>query len=110
VQAMVVAEPGRASTPLSSYFDSGELMRNPLSTASDAEIVSREHLVRLLLEQIERTFNTEGQVQALQQVAAMLRSLDQPALRGLVYRQGLQGEDELVEPEADGESTSEAKE
>jgi hypothetical protein len=76
-------------------------MEHPLSKASEADIISREHLVRLLVEQIERTFATNGRDQALQQVAAMLRSLDEPALRALVYAQGLQDEDELTEPEGD---------
>jgi precorrin-6B methylase 1 len=65
----------------------------------EADVISREHLVRLLLEQIERTFATDGRDQALQQIAAMLRRLDQSALRALVYEQGLQDEAELSEDE-----------
>lgn len=74
-------------------------MRRPLSKATEADIISREHLVRLLMEQIERTFATNGREQGLQQIAAMLRNLEEPALRALVYQQGLQAEDELLEPE-----------
>jgi hypothetical protein len=74
-------------------------MKHPVRKASEADIISSEHLVRLLLEQIERTFTTNGREQALQQIAAMLRRLDESALRGLVYEQGLQDEDELTEPE-----------
>jgi hypothetical protein len=73
-------------------------MKHP-SKASEADLISREHLVRLLLEQIERTFVTDGKDQALQQIAAMLRRLDERALRGLVYQQGLHDEDEMTEPE-----------
>ena len=76
-------------------------MKHHVSKSSEADFVSREHLVRLLVEQIERTFATDGPDQALQQVGAMLRSLDEAALRALVYWQGLQNEDELTEPEVD---------
>lgn len=76
-------------------------MKHPSSKVSEADIVSREHLIRLLVGQIERTFATNGRDGALQQVAAMLRVLDEAALRALVYREGLQTEDELTEPEAD---------
>lgn len=76
-------------------------MKRPLSKASEADIISREHLVRRLLEQIGRTFDVDGKDQALQEIAAMLRRLDQGALRALVFEQGLQGEDELSEPEND---------
>jgi hypothetical protein len=76
-------------------------MKHHVSKSAEADFVSREHLVRLLIEQIEHTFATDGRGQALQKVAEMLRGLDETALRGLVYRQGLQNEDELTEPEAD---------
>ncbi len=76
-------------------------MKHQESKSSVADFVSREHLVRLLVEQIERTFATEGRDQALQEVAHMLRRLDEAALRALVYRQGLQNEDELTESEVD---------
>lgn len=76
-------------------------MKHQMSKRSEADFVSCEHLVRLLVEQIERTFATDGRDQALQKVAHMLRGLDEGALRALVYRQGLQSEDELTEPEVD---------
>jgi len=76
-------------------------MKHQVSKSSEAGLVSLEHLVRLLVEQIERTFATDGRDQALQEVAHMLRGLDEAALRALVYRQGLQNEDELTEPEVD---------
>jgi hypothetical protein len=81
--------------------DSGEPMKHHVSKTSEADFVSREHLVRQLVEQIERTFATDRRDQALQKVADMLRGLDEAALRALVYRQGLQNEDELTEPEVD---------
>lgn len=80
-------------------------MKHRLSKPAEADIISREHLIRLLVEQIERTFATNGRDQALQHVAVMLRSLDEPALRALVHAQGLQDEDELTEPE-EGTGTS----
>jgi hypothetical protein len=83
-------------------------MKHPSSKASEADIISREHLVRLLMEQIERTFATNGRDHALQRIAAMLRTLDETALRALVYQQGLQDEDELTEPEEDSGTTGEA--
>jgi hypothetical protein len=73
-------------------------MRHTISKAAEADMVSREHLVRLLMEQIERTSTLEGRNKAMQQIAEMFRSLEEPVLRGLVYRQGLQDEDELTEP------------
>jgi hypothetical protein len=76
-------------------------MKHHVSKASEADVISREHLIRLLVGQIERTFSVNGPDQALQQVAHLLRGLDEPALRTLVYRQGLQSEDELTEPEED---------
>ena len=74
-------------------------MKHSPSKSSEADQISREHLIRLLVEQIERTFNVGGQRQALQKIADLLRGLDEPALRGLVYQQGLQSEEELTEAE-----------
>jgi hypothetical protein len=72
-------------------------MRHTTDKATEAETIAHEHLVRLLLEQIERTFDTGGRGEGLRQVGAMLRLLDASALRALVYRQGLQDEVELTE-------------
>ena len=72
-----------------------------MSKSSEADFISHEHLVRLLVEQIERTFATDGRDHALQKIADMLRGLDEAALHALVYRQGLQSEDELTEPQVD---------
>jgi hypothetical protein len=76
-------------------------MKHHVSKSAQADVISREHLVRLLAEQIERTFATNGRAQALQKVAELFRGLDETALRALVFRQGLQNEAELTEPEAD---------
>ncbi|HEY7636326.1 MAG TPA: hypothetical protein VH763_12305 [Gemmatimonadales bacterium] len=67
--------------------------------ATEAETIAHEHLVRILLEQLERTFETSGKGEALRQIEAMLRLLDPAALRALVYQQGLQDESELSESE-----------
>jgi len=74
-------------------------MRHRSSKRSEADQISREHLIRLLVEQIERTFDIQGRDQTLQNIADMLRGLEEPALRGLVYQQGLQSEQELTEAE-----------
>lgn len=76
-------------------------MKQRVSKSAEAEFISREHLVRLLVEQIERTFSADGRHHALQKIAEMLHGLDEPTLRGLVYQQGLQSEDELTEPESE---------
>ena len=74
-------------------------MRHHSSKSSEADQISREHLIRLLIEQIGRTFDIRGRDQTLQNIADMLRRLEEPALRGLVYQQGLQSEEELTEAE-----------
>jgi hypothetical protein len=81
-------------------------MKHHVSKASEADVISREHLIRLLVGQIARTFSVNGPDQALQQVAHLLRGLDEPALRALVYQQGLQAEDELTEPEDNSRPSS----
>ena len=67
--------------------------------AREAELVSREHLVRLLIEQVERTFSAEGSGRALRDLGNLLRRLDESTLRALVHWQGAADEDELTEPE-----------
>ena len=66
-------------------------MTTTKQTESD---IGREDLVRLLADQIERTFNTEGQSQGLRMVEEMLLRLDSTALRELAYRQGVTTESE----------------
>lgn len=72
-------------------------MHDPMSKAQEADWVSREHLVRLLIEQVERTFSTEGSNRALNDLGNLLRRLDEPTLRALVQWQGLANEDEMTE-------------
>jgi hypothetical protein len=66
-------------------------MTTTKQTESD---IGREDLVRLLADQIERTFNTEGQSQGLRLVEEMLLRLDSTSLRELAYRRGLTTESE----------------
>jgi len=70
---------------------------HPMPKAQEADLVSRQHLVRLLLEQVERTFSTEGSQQALLELGNLLRRLDESTLRALVQRQGAADEDEMAE-------------
>ena len=56
--------------------------------------IGREDLVRLLADQIERTFSTEGQSQGLRLVEEMLLRLDSTTLRELAYKRGLTTESE----------------
>ena len=73
-------------------------MTTTKQTESD---IGRDDLVRLLADQIERTFNTEGQSQGLRLVEEMLLRLDNTALRELAYRRG-------VTTESEGEPAEEA--
>jgi hypothetical protein len=75
----------------------GELtMRAP--KAAESAAIAREHLTRLLLEQMERTYGTEGQPGMTRMVTGLLRRLDDSALRDYAYSLGLTSELEL-EPE-----------
>jgi hypothetical protein len=69
----------------------------PIAKAQEAELVSRQHLVRLLLEQVERTFSAEGSRKALEELGNLLRRLDEPTLRALLQWQAVADEDELTE-------------
>ena len=70
-------------------------MTTTKQTESD---IGREDLVRLLADQIERTFNSEGQSQGLRLVEEMLLRLDDTALRELAYKRGLTTESEGEPP------------
>jgi hypothetical protein len=61
----------------------------------EASTASRQHLLRRLLEQLERTFSTEGYPAALRMVTELLERLDDDALRGYAYQEGIRTEDEL---------------
>ena len=58
---------------------------------------SRQHLLRRLLEQLERTFTTEGQETALRVVTDLLERLDDDELRAYAYQHGVRSEDEFEE-------------
>ena len=68
--------------------------------ATEGQEIMREHLLRILLEQVERTFSTEGQAVGLRLVASLFERMDDAALRELAYRFGLTTEADL-EPEAE---------
>ena len=63
---------------------------------TEAVAASRQHLLRRLLEQLERTFTTEGHEAALR-VTDLLERLDDDALRAYAYQHGIRSEDELEE-------------
>jgi hypothetical protein len=71
----------------------------------ETEAASRRHLERRLLEQLERTFTTEGSPAGLRMVAHLLERLDDDALRVYAYEHGVRTEDELEgEPERAGDA------
>ena len=67
---------------------------------------SRQHLLRRLLEQLERTFTTEGHVTALGVVTDLLELLDDDALRAYAYQHGIRSEDEFDEEAGPDRGTS----
>ncbi|HEU5048811.1 MAG TPA: hypothetical protein VFU00_00740 [Gemmatimonadales bacterium] len=73
-------------------------MRQPRS--AEAALIEREHLTRILLEQMERTFSTEGARSAVQVMERLLLHLDENALREFAYQSGITAEDEL-EPDVE---------
>jgi hypothetical protein len=73
----------------------------PTKTAESAAI-GREHLTRLLLEQMERTYGTEGQPGLTRMVTELLRRLNDSALREYAYSLGLTSELELEPDDANG--------
>jgi hypothetical protein len=64
---------------------------------------TRQHLVRRLLEQLDRTFAADGEGRAMEAVTQLLDRLDDDNLRAYAYLQGIRAEDEF-EVEAEGES------
>jgi hypothetical protein len=67
------------------------------SSTPEGLATSRRHLLRRLLEQLERTFTTEGQETALRVVTDLLEHLDDDALRAYAYQHGIRSEDEFEE-------------
>jgi hypothetical protein len=71
----------------------------------ETEAAPRRHMERRLLEQLERTFTTEGSPAGLRMVAELLERLDDDALRGYAYQHGVRTEDELEGgPEREGDA------
>lgn len=64
---------------------------------TEALAISRQHLLRRLVEQLDRTFTTEGQASALQVVTDLLERLDDDELRAYAYQHGIRSEDEFEE-------------
>jgi methylphosphotriester-DNA--protein-cysteine methyltransferase len=67
------------------------------TTTTEALAASRQHFLRRLLEQLDRTFTTEGQETALRVVTDLLERLDDDALRAYAYQHGIRSEDEFEE-------------
>ncbi len=68
----------------------------PIPT-TEARAASRQHPLRRLLEQLDRTFTTEGHETALGVVTELLERLDDDTLRAYAYRHGIRSEDEFEE-------------
>jgi hypothetical protein len=60
--------------------------------------IDRQHLTRLLVEQMERAYGIEGQPAMTRMIAQLLRRLDDTALREYAYSQGLTSEHD-IEPQ-----------
>lgn len=65
---------------------------------SESAGIDRAHLFRVLLEQMERTYGTEGQPGFTRMITELLGRLDDSSLREYAYSLGLTSELEL-EPE-----------
>jgi len=63
--------------------------------SAEASAIDREHLTRLLLEQMEQTYDTEGRAGVTRAVAELLARLGDTALRDHAYALGLTSELEL---------------
>lgn len=68
------------------------------SRADEAASIDRQHLTRLLLEQIERTYDNEGRAGVIGLVEEILGRLDDRGLREYAMARGLTSENDL-EPE-----------
>jgi hypothetical protein len=60
---------------------------------------ARTRLVDLLVGLLDRTFVESGHGEGLRATRDMLLHLDEPALRGLAFNMGIEGPEELLEPE-----------
>ena len=84
-----VLEGDRAPALLSSEVT----MRRP--RAAESASIDREHLTRILLEQMERAYGSEGIVGLSRMLGELLRRLDDRALRDYALALGLASELEL---------------
>lgn len=66
--------------------------------AAESAAIGREHLTRLLLDQMERTYGTEGQPGMSRMVAELLSRLDDSALQEYAQSLGLASEHD-IEPQ-----------
>jgi hypothetical protein len=69
--------------------------------ATEASRIMHEHLVRILSEEVERTFSTEGQEAGARFVTGLFRHLDETALRELAYKFGITTEADLEPKEGE---------
>jgi hypothetical protein len=71
------------------------------SKSAESAGIDREHLTRVLLEQMERAYGAEGTAGLSRMLGELLRRLDDRALRDYALNLGMTSEQELEE-EADG--------
>jgi hypothetical protein len=69
---------------------------------SESVGIDRTHLIRVLLEQMERTYGTEGQPGATRMITELLDRLDDSSLREYAYSLGLTSELELESEDSSG--------
>lgn len=67
----------------------------PVGAAEGSRAEARRHLVRLLLEQLQRSFALDGADGGIRMMNDLLAGLDDEALRAYAYRQGIRAEDEF---------------
>jgi hypothetical protein len=63
--------------------------------SEEAREAVREELVRLLLDEVDRTFATEGREDGLRTVGDLFRRLDETTLCDLAYSMGLETDQQL---------------
>ena len=69
---------------------------------SESAGIDRAHLIRVLLEQMERTYGTEGEPGVTRMIAELLCRLGDASLREYAYSLGLTTELELEPEDASG--------
>jgi hypothetical protein len=100
LQAADTGECVENSPEVGTILTSGVTMRR--SRAAESAGMDREHLPRVLLEQMERAYGTEGSTGLSRMLGELLRRLDDRALRDCALALGLTSELELEdEPDRD---------